>query len=95
MRPFLNDSGETSGVADEAFGSYGPLALYWAGTAEIHFRDISYKDFEVKRLVRESACEHIGPAVSSKITSELHPASSVYSVPGFQVAAARICLPVV
>ncbi len=47
LRPFLNDStGISGGVADEEFGRFGPIALYAAGTAEVRFKDVSFKDLQ-------------------------------------------------
>jgi hypothetical protein len=55
IRPFLNDggSGNMGGVADDAFGRYGPIALYAGGTGEVRFKDVAYKDLGAKVLPQE------------------------------------------
>jgi hypothetical protein len=60
LRPFLNDGGHTTpgGVAEEAYGRYGPIALYVGGTGEVRFKDVSYKDLGVKTLPQETISSH-------------------------------------
>jgi len=55
IRPFFNEggSGGMGGVADEAFGRYGPIALYAGGSGEVRFKDVSYKDLNGKFLPKE------------------------------------------
>jgi 3-keto-disaccharide hydrolase/VCBS repeat protein len=54
IRTFLNDGGERAGgLADDAFGTYGPVALYVSGTGEIRFKDVAYKDLSVKVRAKE------------------------------------------
>ncbi len=57
VHTFLNDGGDLAGVAEDADGSYGPLALYIGGTGEVKFKDIAYKDL----AVRETAPERVSP----------------------------------
>jgi hypothetical protein len=45
LRKILNDGRETGGVADEG---YGPIALYVAGSGEVRFKNLGYKDLDVK-----------------------------------------------
>ena len=54
LRPHVNSSNASSGgaVSDE-MGSFGPIALYAAGTGEVRFRDVSYKDINLKRFPKE------------------------------------------
>ncbi len=52
MRLFLNDGGGGSGVADDALGRYGPLALYAAG-GEVRFKDFACKDFAIRYTPEE------------------------------------------
>jgi hypothetical protein len=54
LRPHVNSSNASSGgaVSDE-MGSFGPIALYAAGTGEVRFRDVSYKDLNLKRFPKE------------------------------------------
>jgi len=47
LRVWINDGpegGTTNGQADDAAGSYGPVALYVAGTGEVRFKQIEVKD---------------------------------------------------
>ena len=61
VRSFFNDGNSSSsatthglgGVADEAFGRYGPVALYAGGTGEVRFKDVAYKDLNGKVLPKE------------------------------------------
>jgi hypothetical protein len=47
LRAFLNDAGGISdAVAETEYGAYGPFALYVGGTAEVRFKDVSYKDLQ-------------------------------------------------
>jgi hypothetical protein len=59
LRPFLNDGGpgNTGGVADDAFGRYGPIALFASG-GEVRFKDVAYKDLGVKVLPQEQVSSH-------------------------------------
>jgi hypothetical protein len=60
IRPFLNDggSGGTGGVAEEAYGRYGPIALYAGGSGEVRFKDVAYKDLGAKVLPQEQTSSH-------------------------------------
>ena len=60
LRPFLNEGGHgaAGGVAEEAYGRYGPIALYVGGTGEVRFKDVSYKDLGVKTLPQEKISSH-------------------------------------
>ncbi len=61
VRSFFNDGNSSSsptthglgGVADEAFGRFGPVALYAGGAGEVRFKDVSYKDLNSKVLPKE------------------------------------------
>lgn len=57
VHTFLNDGGDVSGVTTEADGSYGPLALYVAGAAEVKFKDVAYRD----AAIREMPAEYLSP----------------------------------
>ena len=59
LRPFLNDltGGVSGGVADEEFGRYGPIALY-AGSGEVRFKDIAYKDLQPRVALPETVSPH-------------------------------------
>jgi hypothetical protein len=54
LRPHVNSSAANGGgaVKDE-MGSFGPIALYVGGTGEVRFRDVSYKDLNLKRFPAE------------------------------------------
>jgi hypothetical protein len=54
FRPWVNTSGAGGGAADDDLGSFGPIALYVGGSGEVHFRDVSYRDLSLKRVVRNS-----------------------------------------
>lgn len=61
LRPHVNSSNASGGSAiTDEMGSFGPIALYVGGTGEVRFRDVSYKDLNLKRVVPEQ--------VSSKFT---------------------------
>jgi Domain of Unknown Function (DUF1080)/FG-GAP-like repeat len=53
IRTSLNDGGLSGGVADEADGKFGPLALYVGGASEVKFKDVSYKDLGVIETPKE------------------------------------------
>jgi hypothetical protein len=56
LRPHVNTSLQTAGgsvaVAEE-MGRFGPVALYVGGTGEVRYRDVSYKDVNLKRFPKE------------------------------------------
>jgi hypothetical protein len=56
VHTFVNDGGDSAGVADEADGAYGPIALY-IGSGEVKFKDIAYRDL----AVRENPAERVSP----------------------------------
>ncbi len=60
LRAFLNNTsfGLPGGVADEEYGSYGPVALYAGGTGEVRFRDVSYKDLQPRVAQAEQVSPH-------------------------------------
>jgi hypothetical protein len=54
VRAFLNDnSGIRDGVADSAFGAFGPIGLYAAGDGEVRFRKIAFKDLHSRVVPKE------------------------------------------
>jgi hypothetical protein len=56
LRPHVNGGLQNAGgsvAIDEAMGQFGPIALYVGGTGEVHFRDVSYKDVNLKRFPKE------------------------------------------
>jgi hypothetical protein len=54
VRAFLNDTGGiTDGVAEDAYGRFGPIALYAGGAGDIRFKDIGYKDLQPRVTVPE------------------------------------------
>ena len=53
MRPWVNTSGSGGGAADDEVGTYGPIAIYVGGTGQVHFRDVSYRDLSLKRVIKE------------------------------------------
>jgi hypothetical protein len=51
LRPHVNSSNAAGGGAiNEEMGAFGPIALYIGGTGEVRFRDVSYKDLNLKRF---------------------------------------------
>ena len=49
IRPLLNNGGERGGgVADPEAGNFGPIALYAAGSGEVRFKDVAYKDLAIQ-----------------------------------------------
>jgi hypothetical protein len=49
VRAFLNDTaGIRDGVADPAYGAFGPFALYAGGSGEVRFRNIAFKDLHAR-----------------------------------------------
>jgi hypothetical protein len=53
FRPWVNTSGSGGGAADEDLGSFGPIAIYVGGAGEVRFRDVSYRDLSLRRVVPE------------------------------------------
>ncbi len=54
VRAFLNDDPETAGgVAEDADGRYGPIALYVGGTGEVQFKDVAYRDVAMRTMPKE------------------------------------------
>ncbi|MBV9180620.1 MAG: VCBS repeat-containing protein, partial [Acidobacteria bacterium] len=48
----------TTGVSEEEFGHWGPIALYVGGPGEVRFKDIAYKDFQPKKHTPEQTSPH-------------------------------------
>jgi 3-keto-disaccharide hydrolase len=58
VRAFLNDTaGIRDGVADPAYGAFGPFALYAGGTGEVRFRNISFKDLHARAAQPEKVSD--------------------------------------
>lgn len=53
MRPWVNTAANGGGAADDDLGKFGPIAMYVGGSGEVHFRDVSYRDLSLKRVVKE------------------------------------------
>jgi hypothetical protein len=53
MRPWVNTAANGGGAADDDLGKFGPIAIYAGGSGEVHFRDVSYRDLSLKRVVKE------------------------------------------
>jgi hypothetical protein len=52
VRAFVNDGGENGAYADEADGSYGPIALYVNG-GKVAYKDIVYRDAGIRNMPKE------------------------------------------
>jgi hypothetical protein len=49
VRAFLNDTARIrDGVADPAYGAFGPFALYAGGSGDVRFRNIAFKDLHAR-----------------------------------------------
>ena len=48
-----SSSASGGGAVDDDMGTFGPIALYVGGTGEVRFRDVSYKDLNLKRFAKE------------------------------------------
>jgi hypothetical protein len=58
VRTFLNDaSGIRDGVADAAFGAFGPIGLYAASEGEVRFRKVAYKDLHTRTAESEQVSD--------------------------------------
>ena len=56
VRAFLNDGAEVpQGVADEDAGRFGPFALYVGGAGEVRYKDVGWKDINVRDMPREQS----------------------------------------
>ena len=53
FRPWVNTSASGGGAADDEVGTFGPIAIYVGGSGEVRFRDVSYRDLSLKRMVKE------------------------------------------
>ena len=53
FRPWVNTSASGGGAADDEVGKFGPIAIYVGGSGEVRFRDVSYRDLSLKRMVTE------------------------------------------
>jgi hypothetical protein len=60
VRPFLNESPVAGGVAEDAFGRYGPVALYVGGSGEVRYKDVATSDLGVKTLLSEKVSGNFG-----------------------------------
>jgi len=60
VRGFLNIFGSETvdGVAEDAYGSYGPIALYVGGTGEVHFKEVSWQNLAMKVRAPEVTSNH-------------------------------------
>jgi hypothetical protein len=60
VRAFINDNtGIRDGVADPAFGAFGPIALYAAGSGEVRFRNVAYKDLNSRVPEAEKVSDRV------------------------------------
>jgi 3-keto-disaccharide hydrolase/FG-GAP-like repeat len=53
LRPWVNTAGTGGGAADDDLGKFGPIAIYVGGSGQVHFRDVSYRDLSLKRVIKE------------------------------------------
>jgi hypothetical protein len=54
VRPWLNGNIDFCGAnADNTRDDYGPVALYAGGTGAVHYKDVSFKDLNVRVLPKE------------------------------------------
>jgi hypothetical protein len=53
FRPWVNTDANGGGAADDDLGRFGPIAIYVGGSGEVHYRDASYRDLSLKRVVKE------------------------------------------
>ena len=53
FRPWVNTDASGGGAADDELGRFGPIAIYVGGSGEVRFRDASYRDLSLKRVVKE------------------------------------------
>ena len=53
FRPWVNTAANGGGAADDDLGKFGPIAIYVGGSGQVHFRDVSYRDLSLKRVVKE------------------------------------------
>jgi hypothetical protein len=53
LRPWVNTSASGGGAADDEIGAFGPIAIYVGGSGQVHFRDVSYRDLSLKRVIKE------------------------------------------
>jgi hypothetical protein len=60
LRPWVNTSANGGGAADEDLGKFGPIAIYVGGSGAVHFRDVSYRDLSLKRVVKEELSPNYG-----------------------------------
>jgi hypothetical protein len=67
VRTFINNAGP-SGVADEDMGRFGPLALHVAGTGEVRFRNVAYKDL----ALRSRPAEHVSSRFRAQQLSDFY-----------------------
>ena len=51
--PWVNTSASGGGAADDDLGTFGPIAIYVGGSGQVHFRDVSYRDLSLKRVIKE------------------------------------------
>lgn len=61
LRPHVNTGLQGAGgsvAVDEGLGRFGPIALYVGGTGEVRFKDVSYKDLNLKTFVKEQISPH-------------------------------------
>jgi len=58
VRAFLNDGTEVAGgAADDVYGKFGPFALYVGGAGEVRFKDVGWKDINVKEMPNEQVSQ--------------------------------------
>ena len=54
LRPWVNNGAAAAAARPTTrLGAFGPIALYVGGAGEVHFRDVSYRDLSLKRVVAE------------------------------------------
>jgi hypothetical protein len=57
LRGFLNEGGDSFNAAAGNMDGYGPFALYVGPNAEVHFKNVAYKDLAFKKMPAESVGE--------------------------------------
>jgi len=53
IRPILNQSYDFIPGATDERDDYGPIALYVGGAADVHFKDVAFKDLHVREIAPE------------------------------------------
>lgn len=88
LRKKINDGNDFTGNATDDLGErggqgYGPIALYAAGTGEVEFKDINYRDAHIMYTPKEASASRWKPQRISDMTYSFSAAAADFNHDGY------------